>query len=243
MSIDPQQLQTQLNMLEDIEKATLRMITQAVYDFRLEAASIFAEERDLAADIGEDITREALDNMGVSKIPVRLLGKVDYKVARFMFHPNFSLRQALFVDSKAEKGASTATIQTTQTSMRIIQRRGNPPTLHNEQGSLPTILNKDALNYLTTTVFVKYGYETYRDAQGTIRNRLVTITVAALPNGMLQQRYNPDENDTIWRAGRNAPSLGEMFRVRLSFEALKTKANWRIQQIYMHPTESFTWDD
>ena len=81
----------------------------------------------MVADIGEDITREALDRQGIPTIPVRLFGKIDYKRATFLFQPEYAVRQALFVDSKAEKvsGAGTATIQTSQTSMRIRQVRSN----------------------------------------------------------------------------------------------------------------------
>ncbi|HJS19390.1 MAG TPA: SfiI family type II restriction endonuclease, partial [Anaerolineales bacterium] len=72
-------------------------------------------------------------------------------------------------------------------------------------------------------------------------NVLRSITLAALPNGMLQDHYNPTTKDTIWIAGRNAPSLGEEFRVRLSFSRLKGKARWRVQHIPMPPDE-FVWD-
>jgi hypothetical protein len=63
--------------------------------------------------------------MGVSRIDERLFGKIDYKRARYYFRPDFAVRQALLVDSKAEKveGQGTATLQTTQTSMRIRQIR------------------------------------------------------------------------------------------------------------------------
>ena len=37
------------------------MVTQAIYDFRSEAREFFVHETDLVADIGEDITREAMD--------------------------------------------------------------------------------------------------------------------------------------------------------------------------------------
>lgn len=49
--------------------------------------------------------------------------------------------------------------------------------------------------------------------------RLLKLTLVAIPNGRLQDRYNPDHVETIWMAGRNAPSRGEDFRVRLSFSA------------------------
>ena len=65
------------DIIEQVEKATLRMVVPAIYDFRQDAIEIFAGESDLVADIGEDITREALDRQGMPTIPVRLFGKID----------------------------------------------------------------------------------------------------------------------------------------------------------------------
>lgn len=62
-------------------------------------------------------------------------------------------------------------------------------------------------------------------------HHLQEATLAAIPNGLLQEKYNPNANDTIWLAGRNAPSRGEDFRVRLSFSRLRDKCNWRVQKI------------
>lgn len=235
MLINPQELIQNLDRLEEIEKVSLRLVTQAIYDYRTVAQEIFQEESDLVADIGEDITREALDRLGMSKIDQRLFGKVDYKRARYLFHPDYALKQALFVDSKAEKveGQGTATLQTSQFSMLVRQVRAGQ-TLE-IAGKLPTILSLKGESYLTTTLFVKYSYE----AQGAI-NSLKSITIAAVPNGMLQERYNPSAQDTIWIAGRNAPTLGEEFRVRLSFARLKQKATWRVQKISLTPDE-FHW--
>lgn len=61
MIIDPQELEKNLDRLEELEKASLRMVTQAIYNYREETVEIFKEESDLVADIGEDITREALE--------------------------------------------------------------------------------------------------------------------------------------------------------------------------------------
>ncbi len=66
MTLDPHSLSQDLDVLEQIEKATLRMVTQAIYDFRNEAREFFVHEPDLVADIGEDVTREAMDRMGTS---------------------------------------------------------------------------------------------------------------------------------------------------------------------------------
>ena len=92
-------------------------------------------------------------------------------------------------------------------------------------------------DYITTAIFVKYNYEEVGDT-----NELESVTVAAVPNGLLQNRYNPTYEDTIWLAGRNAPTRGEAFRVRLSFPKLKAKSNWRVQIIPVPPFE-FEWCD
>lgn len=68
MFINPTDLASDFQRLEEIEKATLRLVSQAIFSFRDEAVDIFENERDKVQDIGEDITREALDKMGVSKI-------------------------------------------------------------------------------------------------------------------------------------------------------------------------------
>jgi len=211
-------------------------VTQAIHDYRTTAQEIFCEESDLVADIGEDITREALERLGMPRIDQRLFGKVDYKRACYLFHPDYTLKQALFVDSKAEKvsGQGTATLQTSQLSMMVKQVRFGRDI--EVPGKLPAILSLKGESYLTTTLFVKYNYQEQDGG-----NVLKSVTVAAVPNGMLQDRYNPNTQDTIWIAGRNAPTLGEEFRVRLSFHRLKEKANWRVQKIPMPPDE-FSWD-
>ena len=238
MTLDPGTLQTNLELVESIEKATLRLVVQAVFDFREIANEIFVGEQDQVADIGEDITREAMDRLGTSTIPVRLFGKIDYKRARYIFHPEFSTRQALFVDSKAEKldGSRTATIQQAQTSLRVRQIRAG--VVIDEPGSLPVVIEVQGDRFLTTTIFVKYNYQTLESG-----NQLVSISFIALPSGMLQERYNPNPEDGFWRTGRNAPTLGEPFRVRIALADLKSKANWRVQHIQLIPELTYVWDD
>ena len=239
MFTDPTSLDAE--QIEQIEKASARLVTQAVYEFRETAAEIFSKEKDMAQDIAEDVTREALDRLGVSRMDLRLFGKMDYKRARYVFHPEYAVRQALLVDTKAEKEHDTATLQTAQTSLRIRHMRAGEAV--DVQGELPTIIESNKGDCLTTTIFVKYEYE---DAPV---NRLIEITVAALPSGILQEQYNPTAQDTIWRAGRNAPTRGEPFRVRLVFGRLKQKRKWRVQSIPLPPNapepvaSSFPWDE
>jgi len=238
MLIHPQDLKEDLDRLEEIERASLRLVVQALVDFREDVVAIFQEESDLAADIGEDITREALDRMGMSKIDQRLFGKMDYKRARYLFHPEYAIKQALFVDSKAEKvgGKGTATLQTSQLSMMVRQVRSGQSV--NVPGKLPPLLRLKDHEFITTTIFVKYNYDEKRGG----RKALSDMMAAAVPNGFLQEKYNPNCHDTIWIAGRNAPSRGEEFRVRLSFHRLKDKAKWRVQKIPLSPAE-FHWQD
>ena len=213
--------------LEQVEKIALRLVVQAVTDYRRQAGQIFRQETDSPGDIAEDVTREALDALGMSRIPLRLFGKVDYKRAAYVFLPDQAVKVALLVDSKAEEqnGDRTATIQTSQTSMKIRQfRRGERVE---EQGKLPQVMRRENERLLTVTIIAKYAYaESKHDGHD-----LKEIIVACIPNGALQEKYNPAAEDTIWQAGRNAPSRGEEFRVRLSYAHLAEKSPWRICRI------------
>lgn len=237
MTLEPAALAGDPDRLERIEKATLRLVTQAMHDFDRseDIGAIFAQQPDLVQDVAEDITREALDRLGTSVIPVRLFGKVDYKRARYVFHEDYAVRQALFVDSKAEQNAATTRIQTDQTSMRIRQVRAGAPL--DEPGGLPSYVETPEHALLTTTIFVKYSY---RSAAAS--NELERIIVFCLPSGLLQDRYNPDARRGFWRAGPNAPTRGEPFRVRVSMDALREAAAWRVQTIPIAaPREPFAW--
>lgn len=210
--------------IEAIEKLSLRWLHSAVLDFGFEAWDIFYQSLDEVKDIAEDLTREMLDRMGCYHIQQRVYGNVDYRKAVYVIQQDSTVRQAMFVDSKAEKTAATATMQMSQLSMTVKQQRGGQVV--DIQGKLSPISAYDGDNYLTTTLLVHYGYA---DEEG--KRILRSATLAAIPNGRLQHLYNPDPTDTIWRAGRNAPSRGEDFRVRLCFADLKEKKPWRVQRV------------
>jgi Type II restriction enzyme SfiI len=233
---DPDELANDLDTLEEIEQASMRLVAQALADSKEEAKQIFANWDDLAGDIGEDITRYAVDALGVSQIPLRIPGKVDYKRARYIFHSAYAVRQALLIDSKSEKAQTTARIQTSQTSMRIM-RRTKEGGIVDEVGKLPKVLTTAAGDkFLTTTIFIKYFYGR-RDEANVLRN----IRIACVPNGMLQARYNPTADDTIWSAGPHSAKHQEKFRTRINFEMLSEKANWRVQNIPINPEGMFVW--
>ena len=224
--------------IERIEQLTMRWLFQAAVDFGPESLTIFQQSPDDPKDVAEDVTREILNGLAGYNIPQRLFGNVDYRRARYIILPNQTVRQALFVDSKAEKEPRTATLQMSQISMRVLQRRSGQ--LVDEAGALSPISRFDGDEFLTTTMFLHYYYH---DAAPNYQ--LDTLTICAVPNGRLQTAYNPSPDNTIWRAGRNAPSLGEDFRVRLSFAELERKARWRVQRLrYMDTSRvDATWQE
>lgn len=211
--------------LERLEQTAMAMVIQALTDYRQQAVTIFREETDLPQDIAEDVTREALELMGVSGWNERLYGKVDFKKAVYIFLPT-THPVALMVDSKAEKpnGDRTATIQMSQTSMRVRMRRSGVDM--DEPGGLEQVITRGGRSLYVVTIIAKYVYEETGGAQ-----ELKRLIVSCIPNGQLQQRYNPNASEGIWLAGRNAPTRGEDFRVRLSYRLLTEKAPWRVQEI------------
>ena len=236
MFLDPSHLERHHALVEGIEKLSLRFVTQALALFKETAMEIFHEAQDWQADVGEDITAEALDALGMSRTAQRVFGKMDYKRARYVFEPEYAIRQVLLVDSKVEKAAGVARVQTSQTSMRIRQQRGGKDL--DVQGTVPKVAMLGGAPFLTTTIFVKYVYD---DPAGT--NELRLIKTACIPNGFLQDAYNPTARNTIWTAGTDAPTRGEAFRTRLSFAKLKEKRHWRVQSIPIDPAGPFVWDN
>ena len=203
----------------------MSIVVQALTDYAPQAATIFREETDMPQDIAEDVTREAIEAMGMSRISERLYGKVDVKKAIYVFLPK-PHQVALMLDAKAEKlnGDRTATIQMSQTSMTVKMRRSGQDV--NEPGKLDEVIERGTRKFHVVTVIAKYVYTNVEDF-----HELNRIIVACIPNGLLQEKYNPSPEDTIWLAGRNAPTRGEDFRVRLSYEKLRSKAAWRVKEI------------
>lgn len=226
----PEEFAADLDGLEAVERATLRFIAQGVSALLPVAAQQFAtiqtgsDTGDKANYVGEDVTRMALDRIGAPRVPDgRLFGAVDYKLATYQFLPDFAVRQALFVDTKAEQDAmNNMRVQVTQTSLEVRQvRQGQEFAV---PGRIAPVWNAEDGDYLTTTAFVKYHY-----AEAGHALELRRVTVVGLPSGFLQDKYNPTAQDGIWNAGPDAPTLGEKFRTRVNFTKLRGKAAWRVQ--------------
>ena len=214
--IHPNALATE--QIEAVEKVSTRLVFQAIRDFASEAAYIFRNSPDDQTEVAEDITREALGRLPGYPLAERIFGVMDFKRAGYVFLPDFAVRQALLVDSKAEKSRNVARLQVSQTSLPIRQFRHGQEV--NVAGGLRTDMIIRGSSFLVTTLFVHYHYE---DVDG---GRLLrTITLAALPNGRLAASYVPSALDTVWVAGPDAPTLGEAFRARASaLPVLRTSA-------------------
>lgn len=229
----PHEFEHDLDALEAVERSTARFVSHAVHDLLPVAEQQFASivvgsgVGDRANYLGEDLTRLALDRVGASRVvDGRLFGTTDYKLASYQFLPDFAVRQALFVDSKAEQNAlNVARVQVTQTSLEIRQLRDNAEIA--VPGRVPPVwASQDGFEYLPTTVFVKYHY---RDVVGALELRVVSVV--SLPHAFLQEVYNPTAADRIWNVGPDSPARGENFRTRVNFALLREKAAWRVQQM------------
>ena len=219
--------------LERIEQTAFSMVVQALTDYAKEAATIFREEIDQPQDIAEDITREAIEAMGLPGMRERLYGKVDVKKAIYVFLPE-AHPVALMLDAKAEaRDKTSATIQMSQTSMHVKMHRGGQ--IIDEAGKLPQVIKRNDQEFYVVTVIAKFFYEETKEGRD-----LLQIIVACIPNGQLQELYNPNAEDTIWRVGRDAPTRGEDFRVRLNFAPLREKAAWRVHEIFLHQSKNTT---
>ena len=201
------------------------MMVRALKDYWPQAETIFREETDQPQDIAEDVTREAIEAMGMPEAGQRLYGKVDIKKSIYVFLPE-AKPVALMLDAKAEQanGDRTATIQMSQTSLRVRMMRRGEAT--DEPGQLEQTISRGGREFHVVTIIAKYAYATKASS-----HTLQRIVVACIPNGRLQARYNPTARDTIWLAGRDAPTRGEDFRVRLSYGRLRDKAPWRVREV------------
>ena len=210
--------------VELLEQTVMASVVQAITDYREDAVTIFREETDSPQNIAEDVTREAVDSMGVSSTHDRLYGKVDIKKAIYAFLPE-PAEVALMLDARAEEQSDgAAAVPMPQNSMRVKMMRAGEEI--DAPGKLAQVMHRGERTYQVVTIIAKYVYEEVGEGQ-----HLRRIIVACIPNGALQDKYNPTPADTIWLAGRDAPTLGEDFRVRLSYRKLQEKASWRVREI------------
>ena len=137
--------------MEHVEQTTFFMVLQALTDYVKTATILFREEVDQPQNIAKNVTREAMDAMGLPQLHERLYGKVNFKKAIYTFLPQ-AQPVALMLDAQAEKqhGDRTATIQMSQTSLRVKMQRGGQVT--DERGHLEPFIQRGDLTLYVVTV-------------------------------------------------------------------------------------------
>ena len=220
--------------IEIVEKISLRLVVQAIVTFGTQAWLEFRDSPDKEQDIAQDIVRDALDEMAGFSRRQRVLGTVDYRRARWLPTPFGLVPQALCVDAKASLEDYRINLQLSQISMRpVYWDKPSQRAVIREPGvptSYPfTFADRDTRTAISTTIFVQMVYKA--PGRKSSRRLLTDALVVAIPNGKLEQRYAPSAEDTIWRAGKHSPRRGEEPRTRISVEALREKALWRVQRV------------
>jgi Type II restriction enzyme SfiI len=216
--------------IESLERVSLRLVVQALVTFGRAAWDEFRNSTGKEQDIAEDIVRDALDELPGFIRRERVLGTVDYRKARWMPSSFGLVPQALYVDAKASKEDYRVNLQLSQISMlpHFISQKSGSVVAHapGVPTEYPFHLPLGIRQALTTTIFVQFIYASV----GKMRI-LQKAIVIAVPNGRLQHRYAPSPKDTIWNAGKHSPKRNEEPRARLSIDALKRKARWRVQDV------------
>ena len=86
------------------------------------------------------------------------------------------------------------------------------------------------LSFWSPPYYVGKSYEkhlSFTEWQSLLRDVIVCHRDVLRNGGFIA--INAD--DTIWLVGRDAPTLGEDFRVRLNYRRLSEKADWRVQEV------------
>lgn len=223
-----------LDEIELVEKLSVRLVVQAIVTFGAQAWLEFRDSPDKEQDIAQDIVRDALDEMAGYSRRQRVLGTVDYRRARWLPTPFGLVPQALCVDAKASLEDYRVNLQLSQISMRPIYWDKRTKQAVVREAGIPTsyvftFADGQTRTAISTTIFVQMVYAA--PTSETEKRLLADALIVAIPNGKLESRYSPSVDDTIWRAGKHSPRRGEEPRTRISIEALRAKAQWRVQRV------------
>jgi hypothetical protein len=218
--------------LEEIEQGSVQIVAEAINGYSEKISNAFDSSSDFHQYLHEDpndeienkaeaLTEAALDQLGIVDTDPSLMTSIDHKRTRYVGGADFVAKQLLLVDSKAEKDDNRRSrMQLTQTSMDVRQMRWGEE--QDKEGDLPEIVNNCGEDILTTTILVKYVYEEAESGE----NSIDEVIIAGVPNGLLQDEYNPNVDDNIWDAGPN--DREQNFRTRLNFERLENENPLRV---------------
>lgn len=239
--------------IEQLEKATLRVIVQALQEYSWEAKQIFdsteAESETEVIVLAEDILQYALEVAELYPINKRYAGFIDYKRVRWFPTPFGLIPQALLVDAKASTENNRDTLQRSQLPMdaEFQDSSGKVHTL--SAGVLPHLdIAFDGgvtLGAISTSILVHFYYENKALRPGSFRD-LKSIFVLALPHARLKPKYNPNPLQTFFGQGKHSPARGEAARIRVYFNRFREMCPWRFQNLSYGAPDAYTaavWRD
>lgn len=241
------------NLLELIEKQTLRVVVQALQQYSREAKEIFETTKAVSGGevivLAEDLVQYALEVAEIYPINKRFAGFIDYKRVRWLPTPFGLFPQVLLVDAKASTENNRDTLQNSQLPMNAEFRDNNGQVVMLPAG-VPPYQELDAvpsgkLYALTTSIFVHFYYKDTPDDPERER-RLIALYVLCIPHGSLKDRYNPNADTTFFGQGKHSPARNEVPRIRVYFTRLRQMAPWRLQELRYEEASGYTtptWRD
>lgn len=231
--------QLDLDVLELVEKQTLRTVVQALQQYSREAKEIFetttAASKGEVIVLAEDLVQYALEVAETYPINKRFAGFIDYKRARWLPTPFGLLPQILLVDAKASTENNRDTLQNSQLPMDA-EFRGSDGSVITLSAGVPAFMELNAepdggiLYALPTSIFIHFYYRETPDDP--IREReLMSMYALCIPHGSLKPRYNPNPDLTFFGQGKHSPARNEVPRIRVYFARLRQMAPWRLQEL------------
>jgi hypothetical protein len=241
-----------IEFIENLERETLRQLTQSVQEMSLYFKRLFdttpvpfGVDRDSHfSRLCEHLVRRAVDRADIEPLDDYYEGEFDTRRVRWYPTSLGTIAQDLRVDAKASTETTRTRLSAQQFPMSaeielangtIIrsQRRIAPHTIIRPR-LIPSVAGPQrartaAIAAITTTVFIHLHYATPQ--------QLRSIFLIAAPHQYLKSRYNPSaRTNHLWSAG---PGPDDARRTRLNFRRLRDNpfSRWRLQHlIYPNPS-------
>lgn len=225
------------DQIEQIEKASLRAVTQAVQEYSREAKEIFdntyAPSDNEVIVLAEDLVQYALEVAEFYPINRRYAGFIDYKRVRWMAMPFGLVPQAFLVDAKASTENTRDTLQRSQLPMDA-DFESNGTQYKMQAGVVPhleiPVFNGFPLKAIATSIFIHFYYLKLGQDAEPYRN-LRSIFALCLPHARLKSTYNPSAAVTFFGQGKHSPARSEDPRIRVYFTKLRRMMPWRLQEL------------
>lgn len=237
-------------LVEQVERQTLRQLTQSVQELSLYFKRLFdttpvpygVSKSAHTARLAEHLVRSAVDRANIA--PIDDFYEGDFDVRRVRWCPTVfgTLAQDLRVDAKASTERSRIRPSASQFSMpatitepqsgRVVQNRRtvNPHIVLRPRvvGGPKRSERTQAIAAITTVIYVHLHYKPL----------LKSILLVASPHAYLRRRYNPSSAvNHIWSVG---PEPNDPRAVRLNIGLLSANpySPWRVQELrYSDPRE------